>query len=377
MDFQFTDEQRAIQETIRDFMAKECPREVARDLDARQVFPSELLDKIAALGFCGLNTPEEFGGGGENLLGSIIALEEMATICPTLASAFASVVLRGGCALSKLGSADQKKNFLPKLAQGKTRFTFAIGEPSECIEAIASQDDFVLNGERRFVPLSDQTDYILTRAQSKQGTSFFIMNAKAAGLRAKRIDQVGFRGAHLCQVFFGSVRVARADILGGEAFLNRGAEQMRTLSELQKIETAALCLGIAQGAYDYAANYARERVQFGKPLAEFEAIQHMLVDIAIDLRASRLLLYQAGALADQGAPCALDASIAHLHAVESARQAALQCLHILGGYGYMMEYDAQRYVRDALALLEGCESTAILKNSIGALLGLAEPEKLK
>jgi alkylation response protein AidB-like acyl-CoA dehydrogenase len=374
MDLQFTDEQRAIQDTLRDFIAKECPREAARDLDERQIFPNEWLGKLAALGFCGLNAPEDFGGGGENLLGSIIAIEEIAAMCPTLAGAFASVVLRGGRALSKLGSGDQKKKYLPTVAQGKTRFTFAATGSSETIQVTTSQDDYVLNGMCKFVPLADQVDYMIVLGHSQAGASFFIVDARSESVRAKQVARIGFRGAHLCQVSFSQARVSRADILGGEAGLNHGLEQLQTISELQQIETAACCLGIAQGAYDYAANYARERVQFGKRLAEFEAIQHMLVDIAVELRASRLLLYQVGSLADQGVPCSLNAAIAHLHAVERARRAALQCLHILGGYGYMMEYDAQRYVRDALALTEGSESSALLKNSIGALLGLAEPE---
>jgi alkylation response protein AidB-like acyl-CoA dehydrogenase len=372
MDFQFTEEQSAIQETIRDFMAKECPREIARDLDEHRVFPVKWLDKIAALGFCGLNSPEEFGGGGGNFLGSIIVIEEIAALCPTLASAFASVVLCGGWALSTMGSPDQQRKFLPGIVQGKTRFTIATGEPSEPIETLPSEDNFVLNGAFKFVPLADQVDYILTLARVKAETCFFIVNARSEGLSTKEIAKVGLRGAHLCQVSFSRVQVSREDLLGGQSGLNRGAEQLRTMTELQQMETAALCLGIAQGAYNYAARYARERVQFGKPLVGFEVIQHMLVDIAGELRATRWLLYQAGSMADRGVPCALDAAIAYLHAVQNAREAALQCLHILGGYGYMMEYDAQRYVRDSLSLLEGSVSTAALKNSIGAFLGLEE-----
>ena len=126
---------------------------------------------------------------------------------------------------------------------------------------------------------------------------------------------------------------------------------------------------MAQGAYDYAAHYARERVQFGRPIAQFEAIQHMLVDIAMEIQASRLLLYRAGWLADQGQPFTLEAAMANARAVELARKASLQGLHILGGYGFMMEYDAQRYVRDALALLAGSEPVERLKNEVGVMLG--------
>ncbi len=355
MDFRFTDEQAAIQETIRDFMAKECPREVARDLDARQAFPSDLLKRIAALGFCGLTVPDEFGGAGNNLLGAAIIITEIAALSPTLAGAFAAVALRGGSTIANLGSDAQKKRFLPAIGQGKMLFTYALDD----MTARADGEELILSGECKSVALAGQADYIITRA----GDSCFVVNVRADGLRAREIRQVGFRGAQRYEVTFDGVRLARADMLHGE-------EQLRTICESRQIENAALCLGIAQGAYDYAANYARERFQFGKPIADFEAIQHMLVDIAVDLRASRLLLYQACSLADQGAPYTLDAAIAELHAVEIERRAALQGLHILGGYGYMMEYDAQRYVRDALSLLEGCDSTAVLKSTVGAMLGL-------
>lgn len=372
MDFQFTDEQRALQETIRDFMARECPRELARELDTREELPVDLLERIAALGFCGLTTAEEFGGAGENLLGATIAIEEIAVLSPALAGAFAGIVLRGGRAISKLGTTEQKEKYLPEIAQGKLLFTVAAGNKDE-VDFAAAGEDFVLNGSAAFVPLADHANYILTLARGKNGAAFFVVDGKAGTVRGRRIAKLGLRGAQLCQVSFENVRVSRADLLGGDEGLNRGNEQLKIVSALQHIETAAICLGIAQGAYDYAANYARERVQFGKTLAEFEAIQHMLVDIAIDSRASRLLLYQACAFGETKSH-SLDAAIAHLHAVEGARRAALQCLHILGGYGYMLEYDAQRYVRDALALLEGSESVTILKNSIGELLELAKPE---
>jgi acyl-CoA dehydrogenase len=371
-DVRLTDEQEFIQETIRKFLAKECPREVARDLDARAVFPAELLKQIAALGFCGLNIPEEYGGAGSNLLGSIIVVQELATIAPTLAAAFASATLRGGATLSRFGSEDQKKRFLPAIARGELLFTFATDESRGAVEAIAVDGGqaFVLNGVRKFVSLANQADYVLTPARTGEGLSVFIVDAKPAGLQSKETKKVGFRGSSLCEVMFEHVRIARDNVLGGAGCLNLADQQLPYFAELEEVAIAAFSVGLAQGAYEYAKSYARERVQFGKPIAEFEAVQHMLVDMAIELRASRWLLYHACWLADQCAPFALEAAMAQVHATPLARKASLQCLHILGGYGYMMEYDAQRYVRDALTLLEGCESVEVLKNSVGALLGL-------
>ncbi len=343
-----TDEQRAIQETIRDFMTKECPREVARDLDAREEFPRALLAQIAALGFCGLNVPEEFGGGGADLLGAVIVIEEIAALAPALAGAFAGVTLRGGRAIAQLGSEEQKKRWLPAIARGELLFTYAEGE--------LTGDACSVWGVCPFVALADQVDYMIARV----GDACLVVDPKSDGVRVRSVKKLGLRGAHLCRVTFDG---APGESLGE-------VEAWRALVPLRHIETTALCVGIAQGAYDYAAQYARERVQFGKPILEFEAIRHMLVDTAMDLRAARLLLYQACSLADQGLPHALEATLAHARGVELARRAALQAVQILGGYGYMMEYDAQRYARDALALLDGSESLEVAKNDIAVLLGL-------
>ncbi len=349
MDLRLTDEQAAIRETVRDFMAKECPREVARDLDAHAEFPRALLNRIAALGFCGLTAPEEFGGAGDNLLGAAIVVEEIAALAPVLAGAFASATLRGGRVIARLGSDEQKKRWLPALARGELLFTYAEGE--------LALEDSGLRGICKFVALADEADYVIARVDD----SCWILGAKGDGMRIQRVKKLGFRGAHLCRVAFEGAHCER---LGG-------AEDWHMIASLRQIETSAVCVGIAQGAYDYAAQYARERIQFGKPIVEFEAIQHMLVDMAIDLRATRLLLYQACSLAEHGMPHALEAAVAKARAVELARRAALQTVQILGGYGYMMEYDAQRYVRDALALLDGSTSVEVLKNEIGILLGLA------
>ncbi|MCZ7573883.1 MAG: acyl-CoA dehydrogenase family protein [Ardenticatenaceae bacterium] len=383
MDFGLTDEQGFIQETIRKFMARECPREVARDLDDRGRFPGKLLRAIAELGLCALNASEEYGGGDKDLLGSIVVVEELSAMCPPLAAAFSGVTLRGGRIIAEFGNDDQKRRFLPAIAQGALLFTYALIEPvtdvSSDIKTTAMYEDgaFVLNGSKSFVGLASRANYILTLARTdqavdiKQGLAFLLVDAAAPGVQIREIEKVGYRGASLCEVLLNNVAIPEDDLLGGVGQLNRGWEQSAFVLALEQIEAAAFGLGIAQGAYDYGAAYARERVQFGQPIAQFEAIQHMFVDMAVAIRASRLLLYQACWLCDQGLPFAVEAAVAQLSATEIARKAALQCLHILGGYGYTMEYDAQRYVRDSLGLLDGIETAEFLKSRVGALLGLS------
>ncbi len=357
MDFRLTDEQEFTRDTLRKFIARECPRDMARALDEQASFPVNLLRKLAGTGFCGLNNPEEYGGGGRNLLGSVLVVEELAAIYPALAGAFSRIALCGGKIISELGNPDQKREWLPGIADGSLLFTSAIDDDTTEATAVREGEAFILNGAKAHVPLARHASHILTLA----GTSLFVVEAASPGIQIEEIEQVGYRGANPGRVTFENVRISADHSLGN---------QYRYLQAVEQIEAAALGLGIAQGAYDYAAKYARERVQFGQPISQFEAIQHMLVDMAIEIRSARLLLYQACWLADQGQPFALEAAMAKARAVELARNASLRGLHILGGYGFMMEYDAQRYVRDALALLAGSEPVEMLKNQVGELLGL-------
>ncbi len=379
MNFSLTDEQQFIKDTLRKFMARECPRDVARALDEQGAFPGQLLQNLAGPGFCGLNVPEEYGGGGQNLLGAAIIVEVIAGLCPTLAGAFASVVFRGGQNITALGSEVQKQELLPGIAQGELLFTYALAEPTTPFSvdkvqtsAIEEGETFILTGTKAFVSLAGQSNHLLTLARTGQGTSLFIVPADAPGIDYHTTQTVGYRGSNLSEVIFNEVPVSADNLLGGPERLNRGEEQVRHLLAVDHLALAAAGLGIAQGAYDYAAVYAGERVQFGRSLTEFEAIQHMLVDLAIEIRATRLLLYQACRQGDREQSFDLEAAMARLRAGELARQAALQGVHILGGYGYMSEYDAERYVRDSLVLFSGNETTELLKSSVGAMLGLGQ-----
>lgn len=381
MNFSLSDEQQLIKDTIRKFMTRECPRDVARALEEQETFPGELLQKLAGSGFCGLNVPEEHGGGGQNLLGAAIIVEELASLCPTLAGAFTGVVFRGGQVIAALGSQAQKQELLPGIARGELLFTHALVEPAlpfsvDTIQTTALEESatFVLTGTKAFVSLTGRAHYLLTLARTGEGSSIFVVPANAPGIESRPIETVGYRSAGSGEVIFHEVPVAAADLLGGPDQLGRGAEQARYLVAVDHLALAASGLGIARGAYEYALTYAGERVQFGQAITQFEAIQHMLVDLAIEIRATRLLLHQACWQGDQGHPFHLEAAMARVRAGDLARQAALQGVHILGGYGYMAEYDAERYVRDSLVLFSGNETTELLKSSVGALLGLGQKD---
>jgi len=381
--FGLTEEQQLIRDTVREFMEGECPREKARQLDEHGAFPDELLQKFAALGFCQLTVPQEFDGAGPNLLGAAIAVEEIARTCPTLASAFASTTFLGGQVISSLGSRAQKEDLLPKLALGELLFGCALSEPRDRTSrveartrAVTEGDVFVLSGTKTFVRLAEQVDLLLTLAETggdgEAGSqaSVFLVPAREHGVGSQAIESLGYRGAGIGTVSFEDVRVARDRILGGSDQVHRGAEQVRLLAGLEQLGAAAAGVGLAEGAYAYAAAYAAERVQFSRPITEFEAVQHKFVEMAIAIRSARLLLHEACWRADMGVPFQLEAGMAALRATSLARSVALEALHILGGQGYMLESDAQRYVRDALALFSGGEGNGRLKSSVGALLGV-------
>ncbi|NOZ50338.1 MAG: hypothetical protein GXP37_09880 [Chloroflexi bacterium] len=375
MNFNLTDEQSFIQATIRKFMRRECPRPLAHELDEQGAFPGDPRQKLARLGFCSLTVPEAYGGGGPDLVAAAIVVEEIARLAPVLAGAFASTALYGGEAITLLGSAEQKQRLLPAVAADELSFSLALNEPAGDMPTtvIAQGDGYVLQGRKAFVSLADSADYLLVLAQSDANgaQSLFLVPAQASGIRRQAVEMVGYHGMGLFTVEFDQVHVSADKLLGGAEAWHQGKNQARILGTIEHVAQTAMALGIAQGAYEYTLGYAQERRQFGHALADFEAIRHMLVDLAIEIQAVRLMLTQACWQADQGRPFALEAAMARLRAGKLARQAGLQAVHILGGYGYTTEYDAQRALRDALVLFSGSETPALLKNSIGDLLALS------
>lgn len=386
MEFGLSEEHELIRGSIREFMAGECPRDRARELDEASEFPEELLQQLGQLGFCGLCVPEEYGGAGRSLLGAAIVVEETAALSPALAGGFISVALRGGAVLAELGSDAQKERLLPPVAGGALLFTHAVdAEGVDAARAEAhstveeSRDDFLLSGSAAHVSLGTRADYLLALARVDPGSdeetrsSLFVIPADAPGVRRASAATVGYRGTGLDRVRFEGVRLGGDDLLGGPEQLHQGAKQARYLQAVDRLGTAAAGVGIAQGAFDYAAEYARQRVQFGRPIAEFEAIQQKFAEVAGAIRADRLLVYEACWRADQGWSFEIEAAMAAARATALARRASLEAVQILGGQGYMLESDVQRSLRDSLVLFTGAERDAHLQCTVAALLGIGGP----
>lgn len=381
MDFRFTEEQNMLKETVRRFVEAEIPRELAVEIDEQDRFPHELLQKLSDLGFMGINVPEEYGGQGGNVIDQMIFFEEISKKLPVLSWAAGNIILYGNEIIGTNGSQEQKEKYLPKLARGELKFAYALTEAnagsdaaSIRTKAVPDGDHYVINGSKMFITGAGIADIVVTNtrtAESKfKGITDFLVETRSEGFSATPIRDLGYRGSNTCEVHYDNVRVPQENILGGPECLNQGWKQMMRLLNAERLVLSSCALGIGQAALDYALNYAKEREQFGRPIGSFQAITHMLVEMATELEAARRLSYYAAWKETQGIECVKETSMSKYYCAEVAKKIALQGVQILGGYGYTMEYDAQRFLRDVLILSIGGGTTQIQKNIIGKQLGL-------
>jgi len=381
MDFRFTEEQEMLRDTMRRFMETEVPREVAIEIDEQDRFPHELLQKLCDLGIMGINVPEEYGGQGGNVVDEMILFEEISRRLPVLAWAAGNIILYGSEIIGTNGSEEQKKKYLPRLAKGELKFAYALTEPhagsdaaSIRTKAVLEDGHYVINGSKIFITGAGVSDIVVTNARTAEsrfgGITDFLVETSFDGFSTRPIRDLGYRGSNTCEVSYDNVKVPPEKILGGPQSLHHGWKQMMRLLNVERLMLSACALGIGQGAFAYALDYAKQREQFGQPIGKFQAIQHMLVEMATELEAARRLAYYAAWKETEKMECVKETSMAKYFCSEVAKKVALQCVQILGGYGYTMEYDAQRYLRDVLVLSIGGGTTQIQKNIIGRQLGL-------
>jgi alkylation response protein AidB-like acyl-CoA dehydrogenase len=384
MDFKLSREDAMIKDAIHDWVSKECTRDVIAEMDERNEFPAKLAKKLPQLGFCGMMIPEEFGGEGRNVLGACIITETIAAVYPALARWYTGPTFYGGAVISALGSEDQKQTYLPKCAEGRLAVALAHGETDAGPDPVRVQmsakrrgDQFHVSGEKQYISNADKADLLLVAALHEnsdpgdQAFSFLCINTKKPGMTIEPVEKLGYKGANFCRVRIEATEVCEDDILGGPDQLGHGDQQWQQILDIALLAVTSEAVGLAQGAFDYALNYARQRVQFGQVIGTFNVIRNMLVELAYDIEAARLLLYRAAWLADQQKPFSREISMAKCRASETARRAAMDGLQIYGGYGYTMEYDIQRYVRDAMSLTTAGASLESLKARIGAGYGLS------
>jgi alkylation response protein AidB-like acyl-CoA dehydrogenase len=383
MDFELSRENLMIRDAAHDWVRKECTREVVAEYDESDEFPKKLLKKFSKLGFSGMCIPEEYGGEGRNIPGACIVSEEIAYMFPALASCYASSAFHGGSLIAELGSENQKQQYLPDFAKGKKLASIAVNESEDGPDlskiqtmAVREGSGYILNGEKRYISHAEQADLFLVLAKTgkvpgkDRDLTFFCVDSGSSGISIQPLEKIGFKGTSLSHMIFDDVNIPASDVLGGDDGLNKGEAQWEHVINTLLLEAASEAVGVARGAFDYALQYAKDRVQFDQPIGKFKSILHKFSQLSWEIEASRMLVYKAAWLADRGKPWSRSVTMAKCLACETARKASMEALQVLGGYGYTMEYDTQRYVRDAVMLTNSVSTTDSLKEKLGSGLGL-------
>jgi alkylation response protein AidB-like acyl-CoA dehydrogenase len=356
MDFELTEEQLLVRQTATAFVEKEV-KPVASHMDREAAYPAELVRRLGELGFLGMLVPAEFGGSGLDLASYVVALEEISKAWASL-SVIMSVQNSLVCApLLRFGTPAQKEKYLALLARGQKLGCYALTESGAGSDAGAIQtratrsgSDYVLNGQKIFTTNGSRAELALVYAvtdpsQGKKGITAFLVDNNLPGFAVGRLeDKLGLRSSDTASLTFTDCHVPKANRLGAE-----GEGFRIALSTLDggRIGIAAQALGIAQGCLDEALVYAKERKQFGQPIATFQAIQWMLADMATEIEAARLLIYRGACLAQAGNKVTREAAMAKLFASEAANRIAYKAIQIFGGYGYTKQYPVERFFRDA------------------------------
>jgi len=356
MNFDLSEEQTLLRQTIREFAEREiAPGASARDEAAR--FPSELIPRMADLGLFGINIPQEYGGAGLDAVSAAIIIEEIARADGATALIVASHnSLCAGHILS-IGNETQRKKYLPLLASGKKLGAWALTEPSSGSDAAALKthaarngDHWILNGQKQFITQGATAGiYVIMastdRSQGKRGISAFIVERETPGLSVAKVEKkLGVRASDTAALHLEELRVPQENLLGE---IHGAFKDVLRVLQGGRIGIGSMAVGIARGALEAALAYAKERKQFGRAIAEAEAIQWMIADMATEIDAARLLVHRAARLKDLGEPFAKAASQAKLYAAEAAMRATDKAVQIHGGYGYLKDYPVERYFRDA------------------------------
>jgi short-chain 2-methylacyl-CoA dehydrogenase len=377
VDFDLPDEHELLRRTVREF-AEERIAPVAEELDREHRFPYELVAELAELGLLGIPLPEEYGGSGGDTLGYAVAVEELARIDSSVAITVAAHTSLGTMPIFLFGTEKQKQEWLPDLASGKRLAAFGLTEPGAGSDAGATRTraelrdgEWVVNGSKIFITNAG-TDLsacvtITARTDEDEISNLIVPNGTPGYEISAPMRKMGWHASDTRELSFRDCAVPEENLLGTRG---AGFRQFLEILDGGRISVAAMGLGLAQGAYDLAASYAREREQFGKPIAEYQAVKFALADMAVEIEAGRNLVYKAAWLKDEGRPFAKEAAMAKLFTGELSHRVADKALQIHGGYGYMDEYAVSRLYRDQKVLEIGEGTNEIQRMVIARHLGL-------
>jgi butyryl-CoA dehydrogenase len=356
MDFELTDEQRLIKDTAREFTDKEIVKQ-SRENARNHHFDVEMVRKVAAQGYLGAIVPSEYGGAGLDYLSYGLIVEEIGrgdSAIRTVISVQTSLVCSG---ILKWGTEEQKHKYLPKLCSGEWLGCFGLTEPdtgsdaaNQKTRAKKTDNGWMINGAKMWISMANYAKVALIFAQTDpelghKGLACFIVDTDQPGFKAQTIEhKMGLHASDTASISLEDVEVSDEDVLGE---VGQGFKVAMSNLDSGRYSVAAGCVGICQGCVEESVNYAKEREQFGRPIASFQLVQAMIADMTVKTAASRMLVWRAGWLKDQGRPNTLETSIAKLHATEASLECANLAIQVHGGAGYVDDHPVERYYRDA------------------------------
>lgn len=380
MDFTLTDEQKMIRQTCRQFAEEEI-KPLAQKLDEEEQFSLDLTKRMGELGLFGIYLPEKYGGGGLDILSYIVAIEEIARVDGSHAATLAAHNSLGIGPIYKFGSDEQKEKYLPQLCTGEALWSFGLTEPNAGSDSRGTQTKaelingkWVINGSKIFITNGSTDITIGSTVQVLSGMnggrsefSTIIVENGTKGFSARTMKKkMMWRASNTSELFFDNCSVPEENLLGKRG---QGSGIMLQTLDGGRLSIAAMGLGLAQGAFEMALEYSKERKQFGRPISKFQGVSFKLADMATKIEAARALLYKACQLYDSGQPFAKQAAMAKLYCSEIAKQVADDAVQIHGGYGLMKEYDVERFYRDQRLLQIGEGTSEIQRLVISRYLG--------
>ena len=356
MDFNYSENQTIISETIKDFSKREIVPYM-NEWDEKQIFPIELFKKIGNLGMMGVLVPQEYGGSGLSYDEYVTIISELSKVCGSIGLSVAAHNSLCTGHILKFGNEDQKKKYLPKLASAEYLGAWALTEPITGSDAMRMNttarkegDNWVINGAKNFITHGSSGDVIVVVARTgelgdSRGISAFIVDSSNPGVSSgKKENKLGMRASETAEVIFSNCVVSNDALIGkvGDGFI-----QSMKILDGGRISIAALSLGIAKGAYNAALKYSKERVQFGKTISNFQAISFMLADMATEINAAELLIYKSAYLINNNKPVTMESAMAKYFSSELAVKISSEAVQIFGGYGFVKDFPVEKYYRDS------------------------------
>lgn len=352
----FTEQHELIRKLAREFANRELTTDILDQVEESGSFPEEILSRMAKAGFFGIKVPKEYGGQGADSRAYVLVMEEISRVSGVASIYVSSPNSLSGGPLLLSGNDDQKERYLRPVVTGEKKLVFALTEPGAGSDAggmvttaMKDGDDYILNGRKCFITMAPLADYAVVYAKTDMsrgthGISAFVVDMKAEGVSCGKPEhKMGLVGCATSDIILENVRVSKDDLLGeeGRGFINA----MKTL-DTGRMGVAAQSIGVAQGALDEAVKYAKERKQFGRRIADFQAISFMIADMATKLEAAKLLVYKTAYLMDTHQPAGMNASMAKYYASEICNEIVAKAVQIHGGYGYIKDYKVERMYRD-------------------------------